>query len=90
MSRTWYSYLGPVGGEVTAGNYLPADVKPTCLQGSATICAIYARTDVSRYGVTPVPFSANLIRYIANAKATTLAQPLGLGVKKYLYTHPGL
>jgi hypothetical protein len=88
MSRIWYSYVGPTGGELTAGNYLPTDVKPSCLQGSSNICAIYARTDPQRYGVTPIPFSLNLIRYIANAKSTTLAQPLGLTVKKYLYTQP--
>jgi len=89
MSRVWYSYVGATGGEVTAANYLPIDLKPTCLEGSFNICAIYARTDPN-YGLTPVPFSLNLIRYIAAAKATGLAQPIGMGVKKYIYTYPGL
>jgi hypothetical protein len=90
MSRRWYSYIGAAGGELTAGNYLPTDLKPTCMEGSANICAIYALSDPPRYGLTPVPFSINLVRYIATAKATNLAQPVGIGVKKYIYTQPGL
>jgi len=90
MSRLWYSYVGAPGSELSAGSYLPTELKPTCLEGSPNICAIYARTDPQRYGLNPVPFSLNLVRYIATAKATSLAQPVGIGVKKYLYTYPGL
>jgi len=85
MSRIWYSYVG----EVSAANYLPIDLKPTCFEDSFNICAIYVRTNPN-YGLPPMPFSSYLVRYIASAKATGLAQPVGMAVKKYIYTFPGL
>jgi hypothetical protein len=90
ITRRWYAYTGTPGSELSAGSYLPTDLKPTCFEGSPTICAIYARSDPQRYGLTPGPLSMNLVRYIATAKATSLAQPVGIGVKKYIYTYPGL
>ena len=89
MSRTWYSYIGAPGGELNSANYQLTDVSPTCLEGSSNICAVYGRSIPENYGSNPAPFRANLIRYIATAKATSLSQPIGIGVQKYVYTYPG-
>jgi hypothetical protein len=88
MSRRWYAFFGPVGGELNSTYYSQTSIKPTCFEGSPDVCSIYAKTNAT-YGNNPVPLSTNLITYIANAKATSLAQPIGIGVKKYVYTLPG-
>jgi len=90
MSRTWYSYIGAPGGELNSANYLVTALSPTCLEGSPNICAVYGRSEPQNYGSTPAPFRDNMISYIATAKATGLSQPIGMGVQKYVYTHPGL
>ena len=89
MSRNWYAFFGPVGGELNSTYYSQTSIKPTCFEGSPNVCVIYGRTEAP-YGSHPVPLSRNLITYIANAKATSLAQPVGIGVRKYVYTLPGL
>ena len=89
MSRNWYAFFGPVGGELNSTYYSQTSIKPTCFEGSPNVCVIYARSD-AQYGNNPVPLSTNLINYIANSKATSLAQPIGMGIKKYVYMFPGL
>jgi hypothetical protein len=86
MSRTWFSYTGPVGGELNSLNYIVSSSKPTCLQGSPNICSVYAIYSPENYYNHPKPFSANLILYIANLKITGAAQPVGS--KKYVYSYP--
>jgi len=88
MSRRWFSYVGPVGGELSASNYIVTQVTPTCLQGSQNVCTVYAIYRPEPYGLSPVPFSTNINTYISDLKATGVAQPLGIGVKKYVYAYP--
>lgn len=90
MSKAWFAYIGPVGSELDSSRYLLSTVKPTCFEGSANICAVYGTLQPEKYGLSPAPFSANLISYIPAAKITGSAQPTGIGSpKKYVYTFPG-
>lgn len=88
MSRAWFSYTGPFGGEYNSTKYRIINLKPTCLEGTSTICAIYGIHRPETYGSSPAPFSENLITYISALKATNNAQPAGLGQKKYVYSYP--
>jgi len=91
MSRAWFAYTGPAGGELRATNYTHSVRTPTCFEGTPNICAVYGVYAPERYGLAPAPFSTNLIAYIAGAKITTSAQPIGNGgTKKYVYTYPVL
>ena len=88
MSRSWFSYVGPIGGELDATNYIASQITPTCFQGTPNICAIYGVYRPDPYSDHPITFSANINRYIANLKATGIAQPIGVGIKKYVYSYP--
>ena len=88
MSRRWFSYVGPIGGELSAANYVLTQVLPTCLQGSQNVCTVYAIYQPQPYGLHPVPFGVNLNRYISDLKATGVAQPMMIGLKKYVYAYP--
>jgi hypothetical protein len=86
MTKAWFSYIGPPGGELQANNYYYSMVKPTCFQGTSSICAVYADYIPATYGNHPSPFDNNLILYIAAAKATSYAQPINISFRKYVYT----
>jgi len=88
MSRRWFSYIGPTGGELSASNYLLSQVTPTCLQGTQNVCTVYGNYWPEPYGLHPAPFSTNISRYISDLKATGAAQPMGIGNKKYVYAYP--
>jgi hypothetical protein len=89
MSRAWFAYVNGPGEERTPLNYIYSPVKPTCFEGSPNICAVYAEYDPTKYGIHPVPFDDEFLLYLAAAKATSNAQPIGLNVKKFIYTYPG-
>lgn len=79
MARSWYSY--GAGDVRVASSYYLSLAKPTCVNGP-NICAIYA------FGLSEQPLdplSANLQRYINAASIIKIAQPQGLGVKRYIY-----
>jgi hypothetical protein len=86
MSRRWFSYTGPIGGELSSLNYIVSTAKPTCLEGSANICSIYGVYNPDTYYNHPEPFGINLIQYISDLKVTGSSQPVGS--KKYVYSYP--
>jgi len=90
MSRAWFSYNGPTGGELNSKYYYIITTKPTCLDGTPNVCSVYAIYSPETYGSSPVPFSTQLLLYISNVKATSSAQPsIPTDQKKYVYSYPG-
>ena len=75
----WYSYTG-VGDPTLVASYRLATVKPTC-QAGEEICAIY----LNQTDPIPSAFDAGVQTYIANALATLIPQPTGVGVKRFVY-----
>lgn len=81
MARAWFVYDGN-GDNINPKNYLYTSTIPICEEGSPIICAISAKYNTT---IHPDPLSKNLLLYIGNATASTLAQPRSSN-KKYVYT----
>ena len=92
MARYWYAFIPPGAGlqpQFNPANYRlaePATQVPNgCVSIGGQICSIYAPSG----GETPSsPFSSNLEDYITDALAGSTAQPLGAGVRKFVYVKP--
>ncbi|WP_342328703.1 hypothetical protein [Pedobacter sp. FW305-3-2-15-E-R2A2] len=75
----WYSFGGCCDGVYDRNNYRKTSVKPSCNLG-INVCAIYLNDTAD------LPSAITLVElYIANALATQTAQPIGVGVKRFVY-----
>ena len=77
----WFSYDG-VGNPQLPGSYYKMDTLPNCLTGGSIVCAIYL-DDVND---TPASIPGTVKRYIANAQATLVSQPIDGGTaRRFVY-----
>lgn len=77
----WFAY-DAVGDPANPGSYYKMDTLPNCLTGGKIVCAIYLddNNDV------PSTIPGTVLRYIANAQATLVAQPVdGGAARRFVY-----
>lgn len=79
MARRWYAYDG-FGDPLLISSFTLSTIPPNCRDG-ANVCALY----VPNGGSFPSVLSTNIRAYIANILLTSVAQPDGFGIKKYVY-----
>ncbi|MBB6501665.1 hypothetical protein [Pedobacter cryoconitis] len=80
MANFWYAYNG-VGDPTLSSSYSKITGAPGCLNGP-TVCAIYVQGGT--FPVSPLP--ANILQYIADGQAKSVAQPqLPVGSKFFVY-----
>jgi len=87
-NRAWFVYTGALNDDfLNSDNYLAAPSIPGCSTTGREICSIYGIVDRSSYGDHPSPINADpkLKSYIISAFTFSSAQPIGLGVKRYVY-----
>ncbi|WP_342328699.1 hypothetical protein [Pedobacter sp. FW305-3-2-15-E-R2A2] len=77
----WYAFNGS-GSPGSPLNYMLSANKPSCVTGTK-ICAIYLDQSVA----IPTSFDAGspMQTYLANALLSLVSQPLGVGVKRFVY-----
>ena len=75
----WYTFTGCCDGVFDESKYRLSTVKPTCQVGKE-ICVVYLNQNSN------IPSSLSTVEtYIANALATQIPQPTGVGVKRFVY-----
>jgi len=73
MANSWYAYLDQCGDPFLTLSYRRITIKPLCINGSWP-CAVYLLGQTS---ITPTqPFTTNILTYIADGLASSIAQPL--------------
>lgn len=75
----WYIYNG-VGDPFSPNSYRLSGVKPSCVNGSCKICAIY----LNEAGTVPSTIDDNVLIYMVNTLASQTSQPGG-GAKRFVY-----
>ena len=83
MARSWFQYNKTTPDDRTiASNYSALNGNPSCTAVPVNICAVLATLSATQ----PI-LTINLRSYLNAAAVSPFeAQPIGTGVKKYVYT----